>query len=535
MRQGRQRLIVDKLLASIGTPLPSSECVLQRNRCTYPSSRERPWPEEILVVLHFYVRPSVTAVIIGFFQKYGLDRRPQVSLRKMAIRSFGKKIDTFQLSTRREHVAKNVEVTSHGNFAPSIPADVAPNPPCYLPQSMTMRPKKPRLFAARFALLFLVALLFGACDKKGDGAAGGGPGKAKLAFPVEVVPIAAERVEYTVTAVGSVDAFERVQVTARVAGVVEHVRFSEGDVVKKGTVLVEIDPARYNLAVRRAKATLDRAQATEAEAKMNLARRDTTTAENEGVFSKEDIEGWRTRLRTSSAQAAESRAALDEANLNLRDAYVRAPIDGKMQTRTVQTGQFVQAGTVLGTALQRDPLLLRFSVPEADAPSLHAGMVARFRVTGDEHVHSAKITLVSDASDPATRMVPVVAQIDSEHKDSLRPGSFADVTISIGTNEAAPVIPQTAIRPSEKGFLAFVVENDIAQQRILTLGMRTSDGRVEVRKGLSAGEKLVVRGAEPLKQGASVKVGPPKPAGSAASPSPSSSGGASKPKGERVP
>ncbi|HRI64047.1 MAG TPA: efflux RND transporter periplasmic adaptor subunit [Polyangium sp.] len=398
---------------------------------------------------------------------------------------------------------------------------------------MTMRPKKHLLFVARFTLLFCVALLFGACDKKSDPGGLGGPGKGKLAFPVDVATIAAERVEYSVNAVGSVDAFERVQLTARVSGVVEHVRFSEGDVVKKGTVLVEIDPARYNLAVRRAKATLDRAIATEAEAKMNLARRDTAGTENEGVFSKEDIEGWRTRLRTSSAQAAESRAALDEANLNLRDAYVRAPIDGKMQTRTVQTGQFVQAGTVLGTALQRDPLLLRFSVPESDAPSLRAGMVARFRVTGDEHEHTAKITLVADASDPTTRMVPIVAQIDSEHKDALRPGTFADVRVSIGTNDAAPVIPQTAIRPSERGFLAFVVENDVAQERLLTLGMRTADGRVEVRKGLSPGEKLVVRGAEPLKQGAQVKVGQPKQGGPAASSS-ASSGGAPAPKGERA-
>jgi membrane fusion protein, multidrug efflux system len=420
-------------------------------------------------------------------------------------------------------------------FASSIPIDVALASPCYLPNAMTMRPKKPILFAARIALLLLIATLFAACDKKGD-AASGGPPKGKLAFPVELAPVAAEKVEYTVTAVGSVDAYERVQLTARVAGVVEHVRFAEGDVVKKGTVLVEIDPARYNLAVRRAKATLDRTLATEAEAKANLARRDDATAEAEGVFSKEDIEGWRTRLRTSTAQAAEAKAALDEANLNLRDAYVRAPIDGKMQTRTVQTGQFVQAGTVLGTALQRDPLLLRFSVPEADAPSLHAGMTARFHVTGDESSHAAKITLVADASDPTTRMVPVVAQIDSEQKNTLRPGTFADVTVPVGTNDAAPVIPQTAIRPSEKGFLAFVIENDVAQERILTLGMRTADGRVEVRKGLKVGEKLVIRGAEPLKQGSQVKVGQGKPGAPAESSSAgATSGGAPAPKGERAP
>ena len=215
---------------------------------------------------------------------------------------------------------------------------------------------------------------------------------------------------------------------------------------------------------------------------------------------------------------------------------MRAPIDGKMQTRSVQTGQFVQAGAVLGTALRRDPLLLRFSVPEADAPSLRAGMTVRFHVTGDQRSHTANITLVSDASDQTTRMVPIVAQVEGDTKDSLRPGTFADVTVPVGTNDAAPVIPQTAIRPSEKGFLAFVIENDIAHERVIELGMRTADGRVEVRKGLAIGEQLVVRGAEPLKEGAQVKVGPAKqtaPTGSSSTAAPSS--GSPAPKGERAP
>lgn len=358
-----------------------------------------------------------------------------------------------------------------------------------------------------FVALLLAIVLFG-CSKKEEGGPPAG-GKGKMAFPVEIAPVPGERVEYTVTAVGTVDAYERVQVTARVSGVIEHVRFAEGDVVKKGQVLVEIDPARFNLAVRSAKATLERAQASAAEAKQNLERRENAGADGAGVFSKEDIDGWRTRARTGAAQVAEARAALDEANLNLRDAYVRAPIEGKMQTRTVQTGQFVQPGTVLGTVLRRDPLLLRFPVPEADAPRLKAGMNVSFRVTGIEHDFTAKITLVADAADPATRMVPIVAEVADEKKDTLRPGAFADVTVRVGATENAPVIPQTAIRPSEKGFLAFVVENNVAHERVLTLGMRTADGRVEVRKGLSPGEMLVIRGAEPLRDGTTVRVASP--------------------------
>ncbi|UQA63604.1 efflux RND transporter periplasmic adaptor subunit [Polyangium aurulentum] len=360
-------------------------------------------------------------------------------------------------------------------------------------------------------LLAIVGCLLAGCGKKeGGGApAGGGPGKGKMTFPVEVANVASERVEYTVSAVGTVDAYERVQVTARVAGVVEKVRFSEGDAVKKGQVLVEIDPARYTLAARRAQASLERVQASAAEAQQNLDRRKDAGPEGAGVFSKEDIESWQTRSRTAVAQVSEAKAALDEANLNLRDAYVRAPIEGKMQTRTVQTGQFVQAGTVLGTVLRRDPLLLRFQVPEADAPRLQSGMAVRFRVGSDERTYSGKITLVAEAADENNRMVPIIAQVDDEHKDALRPGAFADVTVPVGVSDGAPVIPQTSIRPSERGFLAFVVKDGVASERVLTLGMRTADGRVEVRKGISPGETLVVRGAEPLREGMQVRVVPP--------------------------
>ncbi|WP_437874776.1 efflux RND transporter periplasmic adaptor subunit [Sorangium sp. So ce513] len=365
----------------------------------------------------------------------------------------------------------------------------------------------------RLAALALVSgLLFlgsAACGK-GDKASpeqGRRPGKQGMSFPVEVVTVAAEAVEYAIPAVGTVEAFEQVQLTARVAGVVEAVRFMEGDEVKAGQVLVEIDPARYNLAVRAARATLDRMNATQAEAASGLERREAEGAE--GVFSKEDIASWRSRAATTAAQVAEAKVALDQALLNLRDAYVRAPIAGKIQTRTVQTGQHVAVGTVLATLLRRDPLLLRFQIPAADAPRVRPGMEARFRVKGDAQAYSAKLTHVADAADPATRMVAVTGEVQGEGKELLRPGTFAEVTVPVGASGDAPVIPQTAVRPSERGFLAYVVDGTTARERVLSLGLRTPDGRVEVKSGLAAGERLVVRGAEALREGAQVRIAPP--------------------------
>lgn len=371
-------------------------------------------------------------------------------------------------------------------------------------KQVATRPKS-RLVAIACLILSLVS--FAGCKKSEP--PGGGRGAGGMSFPVEVVPVAAERVEYVVAAVGSVEAFERVQLVARVAGAVERVRFKEGDTVKKDQVLVEIDPARYSVAVRSAKATLERTLASKAEAEAGLARRTDQSADNQGVFSGEEIDTWKTRARSTSAQVAEAQAALDAASLNLRDAYVKAPIAGKIQTRTVQTGQYVQPGTVLATLIRRDPLLLRFQIPEADAPRVENGMSARFKVRGDARTFTAKITHVTDSADMTTRMVQVTGEIDDPNKEDLRPGTFAEVTVPVGENASAPVIPQTSVRPSEKGFLAYVVENGAAIERVLQLGLRTADGRVEVRSGVKPGEMLVVRGAEALREGVKVRVVPP--------------------------
>ncbi len=106
-------------------------------------------------------------------------------------------------------------------------------------------------------------------------------------------------------------------------------------------------------------------------------------------------------------------------------------------------------------------------------------------------------------------MVAVTAEVDDPAREELRPGTFVEVEVPVGGVAAAAVIPQTAIRPSEHGFLAFVVDGDVARERVLELGLRTADGDVEVRRGLAVGELLVVRGAEALRDGAKVDLESP--------------------------
>jgi len=335
---------------------------------------------------------------------------------------------------------------------------------------------------------------------------GGVQEKSRVSFPVEVAPVATRSLIYTLNAVGSIDAFEKVQVTARVAGVVDRVLFAEGNLATVNQVLIEIEPERFKLAVESAQATYDKAVASKADAEAGLKRRETVINQTPGLIPGEELETWRTKVRLAAADVSQTQAALNQAQLNLRDAYVRAPFVGIIQTRTVQTGQYIQVGTVLATLVRRDPLLLRFSIPERQAAELRPGQVANFKVRDNEKEYTSKLVHVAAAADEGTRMVAITAEIRDTSDMALRPGAFAEITIPVSAPREAPVIPQTAIRPSERGFIAYVVENDTAVERILAIGMRTADGSAEVISGLKVGELLVVRGAEALRPGAPVRV-----------------------------
>ncbi|MBK6911356.1 MAG: efflux RND transporter periplasmic adaptor subunit [bacterium] len=346
--------------------------------------------------------------------------------------------------------------------------------------------------------------------------------KPPQAFPVEVETVTTRKADLVVHAVGSVVAFEILPVTTRVSGTVQAVRFREGEAVRAGEPLVDIELERYELALRSAEAAYEKAKATLREIETGLRRRVDIQGNNPGFVSPEELDSWQTRAQSARADSAQAAAALDLAKLNFRDAHVPAPTAGTIQSRVARTGQYMQIGATVATMVRRDPLLLRFSVPVQDATKLTRGLSVSFAVAGASDSLRATIMAVSESADPQTRMVEVTAEVTVESAAELQPGVFAEVTVLLGESNDLPVIPQVSIRPSERGFLGFVVEDTVAHERVLKLGLQTFDGRVEVQEGLRAGEQLVVRGAEALSQGARVRIV------SAAKPAPGDSGSASR-------
>ncbi len=360
--------------------------------------------------------------------------------------------------------------------------------------------------------LGLCAVLVAACPSAPGGAA---KAPKKTAYPVEVEKVQSRVVDYTVNAVGSVEAFEVVQVTARVAGAVEKVLFKEGQEVAANEVLIEIELQRFQLEVEAARAVAKRAQTSYEDTKWGLDKRKDAQAKSPTVFSTEEIKTWETKTAVAKAAWDEEEVNVKRAELNKQYASPNTPVAGIIQTRNIQTGQYVQAGSVIATLMRREPLLVKFQVPERDAQALSVGQAATFRVNSVNADLGAKLILVAASAEGSSRLVSVTAQVNDADVLKVRPGSFAQVSIVVATRSDAPTVPETAVRPSAEGFLAFVVEEGVAKKRILLLGLRTADGRVEVREGIKTGETLVIRGAEALRDGAAVQVSGAAAGGSA--------------------
>ncbi|CAG0962474.1 partial Multidrug resistance protein MdtA, partial [Anaerolineae bacterium] len=303
-----------------------------------------------------------------------------------------------------------------------------------------------RRVLASLVLSFLVA----ACGGGGDSGKSGG---RKPVFPVEVITVEGQTVEYAISAVGTVEAFETVLVTARVRGVIEKVNFREGQLVKPDEILLEIEPQTYRNARDGAKARLEKAEAAAADAEFGLNNREKANAKTPGIFSPEEVETWRNKVKSTKAEVSSAKVDVAQAELDLENAFAKAPIGGVIQTRDAQTGAYVQPGALLATLQRRDPLLVRFAVTEQEAGYLSIGKPLTFTARDTPAPLNAKITYISAAADVGTRMVDVLAEVESNERELVRPGTFAQVRIVTASRPNTPAIPQTAVRASERGFL----------------------------------------------------------------------------------
>lgn len=326
------------------------------------------------------------------------------------------------------------------------------------------------------------------------------PPKAPLM--VRVAPVAVRDVVYQIKALGSLEAEEMVQVTAEVEGAVTDVRFHEGDVVTPQTVLLRIDPERYQLELERAKASLDQANAELGRAQADLQRRE-QLAESKLVAAEEMTRsrGENSRL---GAGVAVARAALGIAQQNQRKAEVRPPHGGMINTKSVDTGQYVKQGALLATLVDTGRLRLRFKVSEGESLRAQPNGSVTFRVAAlGPRDFGARIYHVGSVADPATRQVEVLGWV--KNPGVLKPGFFAEVNLAGESKKDALVVPEGAVQASEQGFVTYVVEKGKAHLRPIQIGLRTGTGIVEILSGVNPQETVVIEGSDRLADGIDVQ------------------------------
>jgi membrane fusion protein, multidrug efflux system len=362
---------------------------------------------------------------------------------------------------------------------------------------------------------FLAAALASACGSGRDAAAAR---QQRSALRVRVAPVAVQDVVYEIKSLGQIEAQEMVQVTAQVEGVATDVRFREGDRVGPETVLLRIDPERYRLEAERAVATLEQAQAEQKRAAADLTRRE-ALAQSE-LLSAEELTRSQSESHRLTASVEVAKAALGIARQNLARSEVRPQVAGVIDTRTVDTGQFVRTGTVLATIVDSTRLRLRFKVSEAESLRATVGGSVGFRVAPlGPRQFTARIYHVGRIADPTTRNVEVLGWVDNPGE--LKPGFFAEVILAGERREHALVVPENAIQASEQGFVTYVVQEGAARLRPIQLGLRTGTGIVEILSGLKPGETVVTEGSDRLADGIPVEVvtgGEPKAADGGAAP-----------------
>jgi len=357
----------------------------------------------------------------------------------------------------------------------------------------------------------------------GSAACGGAPGSAASAKPtraplmVRVAPVLVQEVVYQIKALGSLEAEEIVQVTAEVEGVVSGVRFHEGDRVSPATVLARIDPDRYRVEHERAQAALAQATAELGRAQADLKRREELAKAE--LVAAEEMTRSRGENERLAAAVEVARAALGIARQNLRKAEVRAPQAGVINTRSVETGQYVKMGEVLAKLVDTSRLRLRFKVSDGESLRVRQSGEVKFRVTAlGPQDFPARVYHVGEVADPATRQVEVLAWV--KNPGPLKPGFFAEVAVAGEARKDALVVPEGAVQASEQGFVTYVVDKGKARLRPIEIGLRTGTGTVEILSGVKPQETVVIEGSDRLADGLDVQPVMPTAEPAAATPSP---------------
>jgi multidrug efflux system membrane fusion protein len=327
--------------------------------------------------------------------------------------------------------------------------------------------------------------------------------------PVTVAIAERRTVPFELPATGTVEPLQTVAVQAQVSGILTRVRFREGEEVKQGQVLFELDARPYKAALDQAVAILDRDRAQAANA-AEEAKRYQVLVEKEYVTSQQYSQ-VRTNADASRATLAGSQAAVDQARLNLQYATIRAPISGRTGSLLVRAGNLVRANTSepLVQINQLRPILVRFAVPANHLPLIQAhlgkNVVVRAEPSGGGDPAEGTLNFVDNAVDTSTGTILLKGRFPNDD-GSLWPGGFVNVRLQLYVEQDALVIPAAAVVSGQQGSFVFVIQPDSSASTKAVTVNRTAGDLAIVSGDVRPGDRVVVDGQLRLRQGSKVQI-----------------------------
>lgn len=328
----------------------------------------------------------------------------------------------------------------------------------------------------------------------------GGPPGGAMPVPVVSQLVREQSLARELRALGTARANEAIEVTAKGANIVAAIRFTDGERVARGQVLVELDGAQV-----RAELAASVAALTESERQFDRAQELLPTQ----ALSKSQYDQI---VATKNANAAR----VDAARARLEDTVIRAPFAGRVGLRRVSVGSLISPGAIITTLDDTSIIKVDFAVPEAQLTALREGLA----ITASAGAYpgrefSGRVTSVDSRVDPTSRSVLVRAALPNPD-GALKPGMFLNILL-LRDPRTAVVIPEEALVPEQAKQYVFVVRGAMAEKREVRIGARRP-GSVEVLEGLKAGERVVIEGTVKLRDSGPVRDMAADLAGSAAAP-----------------
>lgn len=403
----------------------------------------------------------------------------------------------------------------------TLPGPHAPDPHGPLPPR-TAKPKKRGLIWA--VVLLAIAGVAGYAvyhagdpitTKKGGGGGGGGRGAPSGPVPVVVTKVTRSSIPVYLNGLGNVSPFYTVTVKSRVDGQLMTIHFNEGDLVKEGQTLIEIDPRPFQVQLEMAEAAKAHDEAVLANARVDLSRYEGLVKTN--AIPTQQLDTQRALVSQEEATVKQDQASIDNARLQLVYSKITAPITGVVGLRLVDPGNIVHASDASGmiTITQLQPIAVLFTIPEDNLPQvtrkLRAGAhlpVDAYNRDNSKKLASGTLLTLDNQIDSTTGTSKLKAVFDNKDY-SLFPQQFVNINVLVDTLANQLVVPNVAIQNGQQGTFVYTVDDDsTVHLKPVKVGVTTA-ASAQILDGIEDGDRVVVDGTDRLIEGATVRVRKP--------------------------